>query len=144
MGVFEEQDITDVVTVSDVKQDTGVSPDDFYLSDKENPEEALDAMLTDWIERIESDVLVRIDKTFSDDDKGYHGMRDIILRTVAKMVGTAQQLRSSPIVQVDEFTSEVLNTSKVITELNRELRPFHERRVFMFSSSDPLEGEGDS
>lgn len=140
MGLFEDQKITDVVTVKGIKDLTGVSTDDFYLEDKDDPEGYLDRMLEKWIEQIGSHVHTRVKKTFGEDDTEYLAMVDIIERTVAKMVGTAQQQRSSPIIQMDDYTVDVINTSDVIKDLKKELRPFRKRRVSIFSSLDEYEG----
>lgn len=74
--------------------------------------------------------------------------RDVLIRTVANLVAIAQQQRSSPVIQIDSFAVNILNTSEVTKNLDKELTPFIRYKqggtsgwVSVFSSLDDYEGE---
>ena len=133
MGLFKDQDVLDVVTVDDIKALTGLNPDDLFLDQQGNPADALKSIVEMWITRIASHIHVRLEGQISKDDKGYEAMKDVITRYVGKLVGTAMQMRSTPIVQIDDFAVEVLDTSDVIEGLDDELTIF--RRTMRSRSS---------
>lgn len=136
MGLFKEQEITDVIGVNKIIMATGANVESLWLTDQEDPEKALKDLIERWLLFIESHVYTRFQTQVSKDDKYYYAMQDIIERHVAKMVGVAMQLRTSPVIQIDDFTTSVIDTSKVTEKLDRELQPFKaaKRRVNFFSS----------
>ena len=139
MPLFEGQEVTQVVTPKDVRDLTGVQATDFHF-ESDDIQKELDNLLKEWITRIESHMETRLKRTFVKDDIEYHAIRDILIRTVAKVVAVAQQQRATPIVQISDFAVSILNTSEVIKDLRTELKPFLKRRVSVFSSLDNFEG----
>lgn len=118
MSLFEGQKVTEVVTATDIKRLTGITPDDFQFQDGD-PSEKLDELLYEWIEGIASHVHVRLGRTVKQDEEGYLAIKDIIVRTVAKVVAVAQQQRSSPIIQTGDFVVSVLNTAEVTNDIKK-------------------------
>ncbi|MGP4041900.1 hypothetical protein ACTWP4_18660 [Gracilibacillus sp. D59] len=137
MPLFD-QPITDVITVDDIKKNTGIASGDLPLEidagSTTTQEELFNDLLKTWIKSVGSHVKTRVKREFSSTDEEYEAIRDIVIRTVAKLVAVAVQQRSSPIVQINEFAVSVLNTSDVIKDLPKELKHFKQRRVSVFSS----------
>lgn len=125
MGIlFEEKKDTEVVTAQDIKDLTGIKSDDFQFVNEENKDEALNKLLEKWIERVASHIYVRISRTISVNDKEFFAIQDVLIRTVANIVSIAQQQRSNPVIQIDDFAVNILNTSEVTKNLDHELKPF--------------------
>lgn len=148
MPLFEEKKVTEVVTAQDVKDLTGIKASDFNFVNEEDQEEALTKLLEKWIERIASHIYVRIDRTVSIEDGEFLAIQDVLIRTVANLVAIAQQQRSSPVIQIDSFAVNILNTSEVTKNLENELKPFIRYKqggtsgwVSVFSSLDEYEGD---
>lgn len=148
MPLFEEKKVTEVVTAQDVKDLTGIKASDFNFVNQEDQEEALTKLLEKWIERIASHIYVRIDRTVSIEDGEFLAIQDVLIRTVANLVAIAQQQRSSPVIQIDSFAVNILNTSEVTKNLENELKPFIRYKqggtsgwVSVFSSLDEYEGD---
>jgi len=135
MPLFEKT-VTEVVTPQDVRNLTGVSAEYFRFPNATDPEAALDDLLSTWIERIASHIHARLKRTVLETDDDYLAIQDVLVRTVAKVVAVAQQQRSSPIIQIDDFAVSILNTSEVTKDLGTELRPFMRRSIDVFLSSD--------
>lgn len=148
MSLFEEKEVTEVVTAQDIKDLTGITASDFNFVNEEDQEEALNKLLEKWIERIASHIYVRIDRTVSVEDGEFLAIQDVLIRTVANLVAIAQQQRSSPVIQIDNFAVNILNTAEVVKDLDRELKPFIKYKqggtsgwVSVFSSLGKYEGE---
>lgn len=124
MSLFEEKKASEVVTAKDIRELTGISEQDFTFINEEEPEKALDKILEKWIERIASHIYVRIDRQVNVDDGEFLAIQDVLVRTVANLVAIAQQQRSSPVIQIDNFAVNILNTSEVTENLDKELEPF--------------------
>lgn len=139
--LFTGEELLEVVKPEDIRDLTGVNADDFGF-ESENPEAKLDELLSKWIEGIASHVHVRVGREFEKSDKEYPAIRDIIVRTVAKLVSVAMHQRTSPVVQLDEFAISILNTAEVTKDLDEEVKPFKETkaRFKIFSSADKFEG----
>lgn len=120
-----------MVTAEDIRHVTGISTSDIDFSDDSDSEGSLDELLETWIERIASHILVRLGRQVDPDGGEAPAIQDILTRTVANLVAVAQQQRSSPIVQVSDFATKVMNTREVTKELNDELEPF-----FNYSEED--------
>lgn len=148
MSLFEEKEVTEVVTAQDIKDLTGITASDFNFVNEEDQEEALNKLLEKWIERIASHIYVRIDRTVSVEDGEFLAIQDVLIRTVANLVAIAQQQRSSPVIQIDNFAVNILNTAEVTENLDKELKPFIRYKkgggsgwVSVFSSLDEYEGD---
>lgn len=148
MSLFEGKEVTEVVTAQDIKDLTGITASDFDFVNEEDQEEALNKLLEKWIERIASHIYVRIDRTVSIEDGEFLAIQDVLIRTVANLVAIAQQQRSSPVIQIDNFAVNILNTAEVVKDLDRELKPFIKYKqggtsgwVSVFSSLGKYEGE---
>lgn len=148
MSLFEGKEVTEVVTAQDIKDLTGITASDFNFINEEDQEEALNKLLEKWIERIASHIYVRIDRTVSVEDGEFLAIQDVLIRTVANLVAIAQQQRSSPVIQIDNFAVNILNTAEVTKDLDHELKPFIRYKqggtsgwVSVFSSLGKYEGE---
>lgn len=148
MSLFEGKEVTEVVTAQDIKDLTGITASDFNFVNEEDQEKALNKLLEKWIERIASHIYVRIDRTVSVEDGEFLAVQDVLIRTVANLVAIAQQQRSSPVIQIDNFAVNILNTAEVVKDLDRELKPFIKYKqggtsgwVSVFSSLGKYEGE---
>lgn len=148
MSLFEGKEVTEVVTAQDIKDLTGITASDFNFVNEEDQEKALNKLLEKWIERIASHIYVRIDRTVSVEDGEFLAIQDVLIRTVANLVAIAQQQRSSPVIQIDNFAVNILNTAEVVKDLDRELKPFIKYKqggtsgwVSVFSSLGKYEGE---
>lgn len=139
MSLFKGIKVLDAVTHQDVIDLTGTSVDDYNFN-SEDTEKELKKLLEIWIERIASHIHTRIGKEVAEDDSDFLAIQDIVIRTVAKLVAVAQQQRTSPIVQLNDFAISVLNTSDVTKDLAKELRPFQKGGISIFSSIESYEG----
>lgn len=120
-------------TAEDVKRLTGITPERLGLKD----DEELDVLLDVWLRRITAAINARLTQgEIKKDDPDYEGVVDVCVRTVAKLVAVAYQQRQSPIVQIEDFAVDILNTSQVTENLYQELRPYQKRRVSVFLSSN--------
>ena len=124
MSLFEGKLVTEVVTADDIKNLTGIKAGDFEFANVENQEAALDNLLENWIEKIASHIYIRIGRKVDVNDEEFLAIQDVLVRTVANLVAVAQQQRTSPVVQVDSFAINILNTSEVTKNLDVELEPF--------------------
>lgn len=148
MILFKEKKVTEVVTAKDIRDLTGIIPSDFNFQDVDDEGKALDELLENWIERIASHIYVRIDRMVSIEDGEFLAIQDVLIRTVANLVAIAQQQRSSPVIQINNFAINILNTSEVTKELEKELKPFIRYKkggssgwMSVFSSLDSYEGD---
>ncbi|UOQ43356.1 hypothetical protein MUN89_15705 [Halobacillus salinarum] len=141
MPLFEGNNVTEIVTADDIKKLTGISTNDFRFPNEDDQEKALDDLLNRWIKQIASHIRTRLGHPVFPEDEEYEAMQDIVTRTVAKLVATAQQQRSSPIIQINDFAVSVINTAEVTKDINKELKPFQERRVSVFSSLDDFHAD---
>lgn len=148
MSLFEGGEVTSIVTAQDIKDLTGIKPEDFNFVNADNQDDALNSLINKWIERIASHIYVRIDRTVALDDGEFLAVQDVLIRTVANLVAIAQQQRSSPVIQIDSFAVNILNTSEVTSNLDKELKPFIRYKqggrsgwVSVISSLDEYEGE---
>ena len=127
-------------TPQDVKLLTGITPRAFGFEDVEGGDtaaEQLDALLQVWLDRISSAIDARLASgQVSVDAPEYPALVDVAVRTVAKTVGIARQLRTAPIIQIEDFAIDILNTSQVTADLDRELRAFRTVRIDIFSTAD--------
>lgn len=124
MSLFEGKSVTEVVTAEDIKNLTGIKTGDFEFANVDNQEEALNNLLENWIEKIASHIYVRIGRKVDVNDEESLAIQDVLVRTVANLVAVAQQQRTNPVVQIDSFAINILNTSEVTKNLDVELEPF--------------------
>lgn len=148
MPLFEGKDTTEVVSADDIKGLTGISSEDFDFQGEEDGEKALNKLLETWIERIASHIYVRINRKVDVKDGEFLAIQDVLIRTVANLVAVAQQQRTSPVIQIDNFAINILNTSEVTKELHDELKPFKRYKkgessgfANVFSSLETYEGD---
>lgn len=148
MSLFEEKKVTEVVTAKDIQDLTGINASDFNFVNEDDQQKALEKILEKWIERIASHIYVRIDRKVSVEDGEFLAIQDVLIRTVANLVAIAQQQRSTPVIQIDNFAVNILNTSEVTKDLDEELKPFIRYKqggtsgwASVISSLDEYEGE---
>lgn len=148
MALFKNVDVLEIVTAKDIRNLTGVTAGHFTFQDAEDVEKALDELLETWIERIASHIYVRIERSVDVTDGEFLAIQDVLIRTVANLVAVAQQQRASPVVQIDNFAINILNTSEVTKELDKELTPFKRYKkggssgwVSITSSLDEYKGD---
>lgn len=119
-NLFDSKRAVEVVPVSSVIQLTGTTPDALGLPDETALEDAIKA----WVEETASNIHVRLGRTIDPHGIEAKGMAGVIVRTVANIIAVAQQQRSSPIIQLGDFATNVLNTSDALAQLDTELAPF--------------------
>lgn len=148
MPLFEGEKTTEIVSAEDIKRLTGISAEDFDFQGEEDGEKALKKLLETWIERIASHIYVRINRKVDVQDGEFLAVQDVLIRTVANLVAVAQQQRTSPVIQIDNFAINILNTSEVTKDLDEELKPFKRYKkgegsgfANVFSSLGTYEGD---
>jgi len=146
MSLFVDKQVTDVVTAQDIRNLTGIKTGDFEFANEDDQEAALNELLENWIEKIASHIYIRIDRQVDTEDGEFLAIQDVLVRTVANLVAVAQQQRTSPVVQIDSFAINILNTGEVTKELDKELEPFiryksdnKKGRMSVFSSLEEFE-----
>lgn len=122
--LFKDKDVLDVVSAKDVMNMTGISNDTFNFENEEDQEQAMQELIESWIKKIASHIYVRIDREVEEEDGDFLAIQDVLIRTVANLVAVAQQQRTSPVVQIDSFAINILNTTEVTKNLDKELKPF--------------------
>lgn len=123
-SLFVGSEASDVVTVAAVRGLTGITSDDFNLSHHDEPDKALDDLLAQWIDETASNIFVRLGRQVRTTSGEAAGIRGVLVRTVANLVATAQQQRSSPVIQLGDFATSVMNASTAFDKLEAELAPF--------------------
>lgn len=146
MSLFVDKQVTEVVTAQDIRNLTGIKTGDFEFANEDDQEAALNELLENWIEKIASHIYIRIDRQVDTEDGEFLAIQDVLVRTVANLVAVAQQQRTSPVVQIDSFAINILNTGEVTKELDKELEPFiryksdnKKGRMSVFSSLEEFE-----
>lgn len=150
--LFKGKKATEVVSVSAIRALTGITAADFRFDGQDEPEQALDALLEQWVEETASNILVRLGRQVDPAGADSAGISGVLIRTVANIVATAHQQRSSPVIQLGDFAARVMNASDALDKLDAELEPFKNwsppgdddtqpstRRVEVFWSSQPYE-----
>lgn len=148
MALFGDTKVIEIVTADDIKGLTGIIAGDFNFNNVDDDEKALNELIENWIERIASHIYVRINRTVDVTDGEFLAIQDVLIRTVANLVAVAQQQRTSPVVQIDSFAINILNTSEVTKDLDDELKPFKRYKkgenggfASVFSSIEPYKGD---
>jgi len=122
--LFDATPVLEVVKAQDIRDLTGIKTGDFEFAGTEDQADALDKLLENWIEKVASHIYIRISRTVDVTDGEFLAIQDVLVRTVANLVAVAQQQRTSPVVQIDSFAVNILNTGEVTKELDNELEPF--------------------
>jgi|SRR5690606_23111091 len=127
-------------TAQRVRELTGVKPSDLGVADMA----ALDNLISAWLADISAEIDARINGPVDPEAEPtrHAGVTAVAIRTAAKMVSYAVHSRSTPIVQVGEFAVQMLNSSEISRELDRELRPYYRRKISLFHSGDEWTEEG--
>src|SRR5699024_9852971 len=138
----------EVLTADDIRNLIAINASDFLLTEGEDENKARDDVLEGWDKRIASHIYVRIERKVDVHDKEFLAIQDVLVRTMANLVAVAQQQRTSPVVQIDNFAINILNTSEVTKELDKELKPFIRYKkggssgwVSVFSSLEEFRGD---
>ena len=121
-----------------------IDPQDLGLRDEEEKtaEEKLDELLEKWLQEISSAINTRlVQGEVEENDPKYYGLVNIAERKVSDMVSLAIQKSTSPVIQIDDFAVQILNSSEVLKNIGQELKDYQERRVSVFSSADTEEEE---
>lgn len=128
-------------TPQDVISLTGIKPEDLGLESNQDPDKALYDLLTQWMSRIATHINVRLgeNQNVRQNDSRYNGLIDVNVRTTAKMVIHAQQMRTNQLVQVGDFNIQTIDSTDVVRGLDTELKPFirkssRRNRLQIFSS----------
>jgi hypothetical protein len=122
-------------TPKQVRELTGIQASHFS---KSMTEEELDAILLQWITHIGTEINVRLKETVSTGDSRYIGIEAVALRTLSKLVGYAIQNRTNKVVQIGDFAIQLLNSSDIIRDLDRDLRPYVNGKTTVFLSSEEV------
>ena len=121
-------------TAQRVRELTGVKPSDLGVADMA----ALDNLISAWLADISAEIDARINGPVDPEAEPtrHAGVTAVAIRTTAKMVSYAIHSRSTPIVQVGDFAVQMLNSSEVSRELDRELQPYYRRKISLFHSGE--------
>jgi hypothetical protein len=122
-------------TPKQIRELTGIQASHFS---KSMTEEELDAVLLQWINHIGTEIDVRLKETILNTDSRYIGTEAVALRTLSKLVGYAIQNRTTKVVQIGDFAIQLLNSSDVMKDLDKELRPYLKRKITVFLSSEEV------
>jgi len=127
-------------TAQRVRELTGVKPSDLGVADVAT----LDNLISTWLADISAEIDARINGPIDQqiEPTRHAGVTAVAVRTAAKMISYAIHSRSTPIVQVGDFAVQMLNSSEIIRELDRELRPYYRRKISLFHSGDEWTKEG--
>lgn len=111
---------------------TGVTPQLLQCKD----DDELDKVLKGWLEDVTAAIDARLKRTVKPDDDDFKAISDIAVRTVAKIISYAKQVRKEQIVKYEgETLEEALNTTKFYKDLRQELRPYMKNHVTVFTSA---------
>jgi hypothetical protein len=114
-------------TVEEVKELTQIRPDQLGLEaedtdglDKEEPDEALNALLAKWIGYCKSLIDGFCHQNFDDDVPG--GVAVVCLRMVANMVALSQTRKNTPLIKVNDWKVGISSSAIFTNDLKRDLR----------------------
>lgn len=125
-------------SVSRVKEITGVEPADLGLQDSDSPGDDLNQTLKEWLKEITSRIDATLPQGHVDSQEDIrNGIDGVANRKCSDLVAYSRYQRSSPVVQVDEFTMQVINSSDVLDGIDDDLDPYKQHE------STP-DGSGDS
>jgi len=93
-------------------------------------EDQYDDLVEDILEKLKSHIDSRLAQgEIDEEDKRYKAVCDIAERKVLDMFSVIQQLQTGDIVDIDELSTHIINTTDAIRDLNEELMNFHVRKV---------------
>lgn len=121
-------------TPDQVKQMTGVKPDDFKNIVDET---ALNAMLTTWLEWISGAIDTKlIQGAIAADDPKYPMVELIAVTRCAKMVNKARKYQVDDMATSDEIVKAMMRDESILEGLSKELAPLQSHRVSVFMAGD--------
>lgn len=124
-------------TVDNVESISGVSPRDLGLEDEQDPDAALQDLITRWLKQISSQIDARLPQGHVDkQEDSREALNGLAERKATDLISFARHSRSSPIIQIDEFATKMINSSQVYEGLDEELEPFKD-------FEDGSDGSGD-
>lgn len=143
MSLFEEGKAAEVVKPADIIEQAGITPEDMKLDQKNMPDKALEDMVKIWIEQIASHISVRLGYTIQEDATEKKAIEGILTGNVMNMITYTLQQRTSPIIQLGDYAVDIIEASRVIENLDDELKPFYKpskgkSKVRVFLSSNEL------
>jgi hypothetical protein len=112
--------------VEDVIRITGVKPVSLKLDKEEDPDNALETLLSKWITHssalIDSYCNRSFDKT--KDETAYIVAESVCLRITANMVALSQARKDTPLVKVNDWKVEISSAAIFTKELKDDLTPY--------------------
>jgi len=120
-------------TPEEIKNFTGVKPISIGLN--QDDDSKLDEILSDWITQSESLINSYINRTYSDENLP-PAVKNVCIRITANMVALSQARKETPIVQVNDWSTEILDMSIFSNKLKSDLEPFVKEHS---NISDPID-----
>ena len=113
-------------TVDDVLQTVSIQPADLGLEDDETStaEDKLNKLIEDWIKEVTSEINIRLGNEIATDHEAYAGIKGLTKRKVTDLISLAYQQATNPIVQIDDFAVDIVDSSTVFKNLDQELKPY--------------------
>lgn len=113
-------------TVEDVILVTGVKPEHLKLDKKEDPDGALETLITKWITQSMALIDSHCNRTFDNaiDPTAYSVAESVCLRITANMVALTQARKDTPLVKVNDWKVEISSAGIFPDELKNDLKPY--------------------
>ncbi|MBM7623722.1 hypothetical protein [Sporohalobacter salinus] len=117
-------------TVDEVLQAVSIEPMDLGLEDDQDlenglsAEEKLNNLIEDWIKEVTSEINIRLGAEVPTDHEAYAGIKGLVKRKCGDLISLALQKQNSPVVQIDDFAVDIVDSSTIFKNLDKELRPY--------------------
>ncbi len=113
-------------TVDEVLQTVSLDPMDLGLEDDQEltAEQKLNNLVESWIKEVTSEVNIRLGDQIPQDHEAYAGIKGLVKRKCSDLISLAYQQNTNPIVQIDDFAVDIVDSSQVFKNLDKELRPY--------------------
>ena len=113
-------------SVDEVLQVTSIEPFDLGLEDDEKltAKEKMKNLIESWIKEVTSEIDIRLGNKIPEDNQAYQGIKGLTKRKVIDLISLAYQQATNPIVQIDDFAVEIVDSSAIFKNLDKELGPY--------------------
>ena len=127
-------------TPEEIKQFTGVKP--ISVGFEQDATEELDNLLENWIEQAEGLINSYIHREYEDGNVP-PAVKNVCIRITANMVALSQARKETPIVQVNDWSMEILDMDIFNRRLKADLEPFVKEHSEISDSIDIFTITGD-
>ena len=119
-------------TEEEIIQFTGVKPISIGL--QQNDETGLNEILSEWISQAEGLINSYINRAYTKDVPP--AVKNVCIRITANMVALSQARKETPVVQVNDWSMEILDMDIFNKRLKADLAPFVKEHS---NISDPID-----